>query len=70
MASNELTLREVFLADAYEDHVERLNRRIMELEGAGKNALDYLTCCHPHKSRAGNDRLPVVKRLQEVLVLK
>lgn len=32
MASEELTLREVFLADAYEEHVERLEKRIEELE--------------------------------------
>ena len=32
MASEELTLREVCLADAYEEHIERLNARIKELE--------------------------------------
>ena len=32
MASEELTLREVFLADAYEEHVAHLNKRLKELE--------------------------------------
>jgi len=30
MASEELTLREVFLADAYEEHVAHLNKRLAE----------------------------------------
>jgi hypothetical protein len=49
------------------NRIEALEAENARLRNAAAKALDYLTCSHPHKSAAGNDRLPVAKELHAAL---